>query len=394
MRPMSLPISSRSRPLWPLVILSGLLTVSLAVVGCGPAPVSGVLGTLATPPLCAGRAGTPTPGATPGPCPLATPAVHLPAGWTLALPGLILSDFSHFNTLVSSAVQPGRIAACALPPHTWPVSVAPVFVITDDGGRTWQRRPIPLAGSVWGCELTADLLTPDTYAVSLIHIIGGKAGGTDETLVTDDAGRTWRRAALPATMVYSCATLPQQLHMPSWVQTAPCTVDPWVPTHLYAVVPTAPSTTNRGLSLYETRDGGSSWHLLHTWPTAYQLTAIYPTRSGLYVVDSQDAVGKQGVYRSADGGATWTEMPVKGAASSASYFGLGGRLLAMAYPRLFQVDPVSAALTPLGEVPVFDESAGVISGGITAVAICEGAEPSLVMAGPYGTYMRSLPPLR
>jgi hypothetical protein len=310
------------------------------------------------------------------------------------LPGLVLSDTSHFDTLVSNAVQPGRIAACALPPHTWPVMVAPVFVITDDGGRTWQQRPIPLAGSVWDCELTGDLLTPDTYAVSLIHIIGGKAGGTDETLVTNDAGRTWQRAALPASMEYSCTTLPQLLHMPSWVQAAPCTVDPWNPTHLYAMVPSSPATTNRGLSLYETRDGGSSWRLLHTWPTAYELMTIYPTRSGLYVVDSQDAVGKPGVYRSADGGATWTKLPVKGAVNSVDYFGPGGRLLATAYPQLFQVDPITGAPTLLGEVPIIDESTGLVAGVITAVAICEGTAPSLVVAGPYGTYMRSLPPLR
>lgn len=44
-----LPLPSRSRQLWPLVILSGLLllTVPLAVVGCGP--TAGVLGTHAIP---------------------------------------------------------------------------------------------------------------------------------------------------------------------------------------------------------------------------------------------------------------------------------------------------------------------------------------------------------
>jgi hypothetical protein len=363
------------------------LAVCLVAVLLG-ALLAGLLMRL-TPPSVAGSAATPAPGATLGLSPLPTPLVYVPAGWTQVLPGLILSDFGHFNTLVSSAVQPGRLAACALPPHSWPVSVAPVFVMTDDGGRTWQQRPIPLAGSVWECDLAGDLLNPDTYAVSLIHIIDGKSGGPDETLVTDDAGRTWRRAAMPASMEYSCATLPQQLHMPEWVQADPCTVDPWNPAHLYAVVPLSPSTTNHGLSLYETRDGGSSWHLLHTWPTTYRLQELHLTRSGLYVEDSQDGVGKQGVYRSADGGTTWAELPLKEA--WVNYFGLGGRLLATAYPRLFQVDPVTAALTPLGEVPVIDESTGVVTGVITAVAICEGDEPALVVAGPYGTFVRSLP---
>ncbi len=249
-------------------------------------------------------------------------------------------------------------------------------------------------GSSGRCFLRGDIRNPDTYAVSLIHISSGKAGGPDETLVTQDAGRTWHRAAMPASMGYSCATLPQQLNMPTWVQAQPCTVDPWDPTHLYAIIPTAPSTASRGLSLYETRDGGGSWRQLHTWPTALRLMEIHPTSGGLYVVDGQDAGGKEGVYRSADGGATWTELPLKGAASRVDYFGLGGRLLTTAYSRLFQVDPVTGEPTPLGDVPVTEESNGSVGGVISSVSICEGAEPSLVVAGPYGSYVRSLPPLR
>ena len=62
------------------------------------------------------------------------------------LPGLILSDFSHFDTLVTNPAQSGRIAACAMPPHPWPKMASPIFVISDDGGRTWQQRAIPVVG--------------------------------------------------------------------------------------------------------------------------------------------------------------------------------------------------------------------------------------------------------
>src|SRR5262249_51392368 len=127
MRRMPLPLPFRSRPLWLVVILilSSLLTLPLAVVGCGPGSASNVLGAQVTVPPGAGRTASPT---------RATAALPLvvPGGWTQVLPGLILSDFSHFNTLVISAAKPGRIAACALPPHAWPVTVAPVLVVSDD----------------------------------------------------------------------------------------------------------------------------------------------------------------------------------------------------------------------------------------------------------------------
>lgn len=186
-----------------------------------------------------------------------------------------------------------------------------MFVLSDDGGRTWQQRPIHLAGSVWECNLQEDLLNPDTYAVSLTLIIDGKAGAADETLVTHDAGRTWQRASLPASMEYSCATLSRQLALPSQMQARPCTVDPWDPNHLYAFIYNFPTTPQRQ-SLYESRDGGSSWHRLHVWNTALGYMEIHPTSNGLYVVDSQDPVGDEGVFRSTDGGVSWTRLPKKG----------------------------------------------------------------------------------
>jgi photosystem II stability/assembly factor-like uncharacterized protein len=306
------------------------------------------------------------------------------------LPGLVVSDFGHYDTLVTSAAKPDRVAACALPPHSWPVMVAPQFVLSEDGGRTWEQQAVSLVGSVWGCDLAGDPLDPDTYALSAIHIIDGKAMGPDAIVVTHDAGRTWRLEATPAAMLHSCATLPQQLHMPTWVQAQPCVPDPLDPTHLYALVATS-AMVNQGMSLYESHTSGTSWHALHTWPTAIGSPPmeIHPTSSGLYVVDGQDGGGGEGVYRSADHGATWHKLPLKAPVSSVTYFGQAGRLLATALPQLFQVNPVTGAATPLGDIPVTQNAGGVIS----AVAICEGSQPSLVVSGPLGTYVRSLPPL-
>jgi hypothetical protein len=210
--------------------------------------------------------------------------------------------------------------------------------------------------------------------------------------VTHDAGRTWQRAALPASMEYSCQGLPRQLGMPSQIQANLCTVDPWNPTHLYAIIQTSPTTMVKGQTLYESRDGGNSWQRVHIWPTALGEMEIYPTSSGLYVVDLQDPSG-QGAYRSPDGGAHWRRVLVKRAAGGIDYFGLGGRLL-IVYPQLFQVDPATGVATSLGGVPVAEEGNGTITGIISAAAICEGGEPSLVVSGPYGTFVRPLPPLR
>jgi hypothetical protein len=323
----------------------------------------------------------------------AAPNPLVPPGWTQVLPGLVVSDFAHYNTLLTSAAKPGRVAACALPPHSWPVMVAPQFVLSDDGGRTWEQRALPLVGSVWGCDLAIDPRDPDTYALSAIHINDGKATGPDATVMTHDAGRTWRLEAMPPAMLYSCASLPQQLHMPTWVQAQPCVPDPLDPTHLYALVATS-ATVNQGMSLYESRTSGTSWRLLHSWPTAIgsPLMEIHPTSRGLYVVDGQDGGGGEGVYRSADRGATWHKLPLKAPVSSVTYFGQAGRLLATVYPHLFQVNPVTGAATSLGDVPVTYQD-GYVGGVISAVAICEGSQPSLVVSGPLGTYVRPLPPL-
>ena len=212
-------------------------------------------------------------------------------------------------------------------------------------------------------------------------------------VLTHDGGRTWRIESPPASMNYSCATLLQHLKMPEWVEVDSCAIDPSDPAHLYAITATSASTEWRGLSLYETRDGWSSWRLLHTWGTAQRLMEFHYTSSALYVVDSQDLGGEQGVYRSTNSGTTWKKLPLKSPTSTVDYFGSTGRLLSTYYPRLFQIDPITGKPTLIGEVPVIQESNGDVGGIISAVAICEGSQPSLVVSGPYGTYVRTLPPL-
>jgi hypothetical protein len=270
--------------------------------------------------------------------------------------------------------------------------VPPTFVLSDDGGRTWEQRAIPAVGIVWSCDLRGDPADPDTYALSVTHIFQGKAGGSDQTVVTHDSGRTWLLESPPAHMDYSCDPLPQRLGMSHWIEVDACAVDPSDPSHLYAITATAASTPGHGLSLYETRDGWRSWRLLHTWSTAQRLMEFHLTTSALYVVDNQDLPGKQGVYRSNDGGASWARLFLKSPVSTVDYFGPTGRLLATDYPQLFQINPATGTPTLLGEVPVINESNGNVVGVISAVAVCEGNQPSLVVSGPYGTYVRMLPP--
>jgi BNR/Asp-box repeat len=376
---------------WKVQLAAGLVSVGLVATLLGIALVPRIRSPLAT------HTSSPLATLTVSPSGVsAAPNLVVPAGWNQVLPGLVVSDFSHFNTLVTSAAKPSRVAACALPPHPWPVMVAPQFVLSDDGGRTWQQYDVPLAGSVWGCDLAGDLLDPDMYTISVTHIFDGRASEPDVNLVTHDAGHTWRLGSAPQSIAPVCAMLPQQLHMPAWVEAQPCAVDPLDPTHLYALITTS-ATENRGMSLYETYNSGTSWRLLHAWPTAIgsRFMEIHSTIRGLYVVDGQDGGGGEGDYRSTDGGASWHKVPLKAPVSSVTYFGQAGRLLATVLPHLYQVDPLTGAATPLGDVPV---TQGMYPGGypggvISAVAICEGSQPSLVVSGPLGSYMRSLPPL-
>jgi hypothetical protein len=191
------------------------------------------------------------------------------------------------NTLMTSPARPSRVAACALPPHPWPEMVAPVFVLTDDGGRTWQQFSIPAVGVVWACDLHGDALDPDTYSLRVSRIFQGRTAALDETAVTHDGGHTWRLGSPPPTLDPACTPWPQNVWIPGGVGVSACAFDPRDPAHLYAIAPASTSTDWRGLSLYETRDSLRSWRLLHTWATASRLMEIHVTSSALYVVDNQ-----------------------------------------------------------------------------------------------------------
>jgi hypothetical protein len=101
----------------------------------------------------------------------------------------------------------------------------------------------------------------------------------------------------------------------------------------------------------------------------------------------------QGLVPCPDGGATWNKLPVQGNGVGLLYFGHTGRIVTMGYPQVSQVDPVTGEPTPLGETPVIIGGNNDVTGFISAVAICEGSQPSLLVSGVYGTYARSLPPL-
>src|SRR5262245_62455219 len=105
---------------WKVKLAAGLVSVGLVATVLGIALVPRIRSPLAT------RASSPL--ATLAVSPSGAPAAQnlvVPAGWKQALPGLVVSDFGHFNTLVTSAAKPSRVAAYGLPPHPWPVMVAP-----------------------------------------------------------------------------------------------------------------------------------------------------------------------------------------------------------------------------------------------------------------------------
>jgi len=58
------------------------------------------------------------------------------------------------------------------------------------------------------------------------------------------AAHTWRLGSAPQSIAPVCATLPQQLHVPAWVEAQPCAFDPLDPSHLCALIATS-ATENR-----------------------------------------------------------------------------------------------------------------------------------------------------
>jgi photosystem II stability/assembly factor-like uncharacterized protein len=94
-----------------------------------------------------------------------------------------------------------------------------------------------------------------------------------------DGGETWRAIGLPGQSVQALA------------------VDPTTPTTLYAA-------TDNGV--YKSDDGGLTWRAVGLPGRSVQALAIHPVEPATLYAGTIDN-GKSALFRSADGGATWSE---------------------------------------------------------------------------------------
>jgi photosystem II stability/assembly factor-like uncharacterized protein len=170
---------------------------------------------------------------------------------------------------------------------------------SDDAGRSWQ--PIGLADSQQIGRILVDPANPDVVLVAAL----GHPYGANETrgvYRSTDAGRTWQRTLYKDanTGAIELAAVPQRLEVvyaALWQTRRP----PW------SVYPPA---SGPGSGLYKSLDGGRSWSELsgHGLPDK-------PGRIGIAVAPSKpqrvfalvDATSG-GLYRSDDGGTSWARV--------------------------------------------------------------------------------------
>lgn len=198
------------------------------------------------------------------------------------------ADIGHYQNGTGCAI--GRISVIAFHP-TLPSVIyvgTPVAGIwrTIDHGNSWA--PLTSDEPFWGvCALAVDPNDGNT----IWAITGDDFGATRCTGVfkSTDAGATWANKS-PSTLNFST----------SFYSSRKIVVDPDNSSSVFATI-AGPSGT---AGLFHTTDGGTSWTKIFAGGNLFDME-MHPTNPNiLYVCDMQN------VYRSTDGGSTWSSAVV------------------------------------------------------------------------------------
>ncbi|HEX8805388.1 MAG TPA: hypothetical protein VF741_00510, partial [Candidatus Aquilonibacter sp.] len=173
---------------------------------------------------------------------------------------------------------------------------------SSDGGKTWSH-----IGLEDTRQIGAVVVNPKDANVVYVAALGHAYGPNPERGVfkTTDGGKTWSKVLFKDndTGAISLAIDPQNpdtLYAALWQTRRP----PWN---------TYPPSNGPGSGVYKTTDGGAHWtQLTNGLPPKFGRVglAVAPSNpSRVYAqVDTATDVARGGVYRSDDGGATWTHM--------------------------------------------------------------------------------------
>jgi photosystem II stability/assembly factor-like uncharacterized protein len=142
---------------------------------------------------------------------------------------------------------------------------------SDDGGLTW--RAVGLSGQ----RVRTLAVIPTTPTTLYAGVSYGDEPGVYKSV---DGGETWLAAGLPGQRILTLA------------------VDPTTPTTLYAGV--------REGGVQRSDDGGATWRAVGLPGRTVRALAIHPVEPATLYAGTDDR-GENALFRSADGGATWSE---------------------------------------------------------------------------------------
>jgi photosystem II stability/assembly factor-like uncharacterized protein len=169
---------------------------------------------------------------------------------------------------------------------------------SEDGGSTWKH--IGLADSQ---QISRVLVDPNHANTVYVGVLGHAYGSSDERGVykSTDAGQHWQRVLdkgpdVGIADIAMARAKPKILFAATWNAHRP----PWS---------TYPPVEGPGNGLYRTTDGGATWTQMtgHGLPDgSWGRTGIAVSAEGTRVYATIVCPGHSGLYRSDDGGDTWT----------------------------------------------------------------------------------------
>ena len=214
------------------------------------------------------------------------------------------------------------IAYVAATGHEWTYNPDRGVFKTTDGGGTWQKV-FYINEKVGAIDLVMDPEKPDTLIVSMVNRIRRRwsdpvPGGEDGLFKTTDGGRTWRELTrgLPETKATGRIGLDICRSRPNVVYAF---IDNHTPTHIpqpgerdsYGRLRTYPDIA--GAEVYRSDDQGETWRKVSPADRLFErFGGTYGWVFGQIRVDPNNAdvvyLMGLGLYRSGDGGRTWTEI--------------------------------------------------------------------------------------